>query len=251
MTGPSMTPDHIYTFTHTDGRVDGPYPSVTSLKPAKDFGWWQAKLAAERAIDTWGEWVGMGDRRDAIAHIAGAADDHRNNAADIGTRAHAWCEQRAAGTVSSPDEDIVGHAEQFEQFLARWKPRYLYVEQVVFSPTHRYAGTFDAIAEIDGLGTVMLDIKTGKRVYGDVALQLAAYANADWMGLEDGTTQPVPRIDNYMVLHLRPRSHHLIPITVTNPDTFRAFLYSAEVHRFNATADRLVGPPILPSLEAL
>lgn len=247
-----MTPDHHYSFTHADGRTVGPYPGVTGLLPTKDLGGWQTYMAARRAIDTWGTWAGM-EERDAVRHIQSAADDYRDAAADLGSRVHAWCEKRVlhplVWKMAVPDDaEIRGHAREFEKFLADWNPRYTHVERTVFSETHGYAGTFDAICHIDGLGRVLLDIKSGRTVRGETAMQLAAYASADYIANDDGTTELIGHIDNYVVLHLRPRSHHLVPMAVTLPDTFNDFLYSKEVHRINAAADRLVGPELFPSL---
>jgi len=51
------------------------------------------------------------------------------------------------------------------------------VEQVVYSEKHRYAGTLDLLAEVNGVLTVV-DWKTGKAVYSEAHLQNAAYRQA-------------------------------------------------------------------------
>lgn len=241
------TDDHWYSFTPADGDPIGPWPGVTGLTPTKDLSGWQTYMAARCAIDTWAQWAGMDNDRQAIDWIAGAADRHRDEAARIGSLAHDWCEHRALGTHHDPDPEIRGHAAQFEKFLTDWNPTYRHVEAVVFNTEHRYAGTLDAIADIPGYGTCLLDIKTGKTIRGPEALQLAAYANATFIAHDDGTTEPLPHIDHHLILHLRPRSHHLLPLTVT-ADTFVDFLYSVAVHRFMASADRLVGDELHPPL---
>lgn len=52
-----------------------------------------------------------------------------------------------------------------------------YVEKQIFHPGHRYAGTIDVMALIDGKFGV-LDIKTSQGIYRDYNLQTAAYMGA-------------------------------------------------------------------------
>jgi hypothetical protein len=64
----------------------------------------------------------------------------------------------------------------------------------VFSRTHKYAGTADVIARMKigkDIVPVIIDIKTSKAIYDDVALQLCAYARADFVGMEDGSEEPL------------------------------------------------------------
>ncbi|MBI2582816.1 hypothetical protein HYW30_01230 [Candidatus Azambacteria bacterium] len=51
------------------------------------------------------------------------------------------------------------------------------VEKRIHHPTHRYAGTIDVLATLDGKRGI-LDIKTGAAVYRDYRMQTAAYFDA-------------------------------------------------------------------------
>ncbi len=75
------------------------------------------------------------------------------------------------------------------------------VETRVVSHDHRYAGTVDAVALIDGkLG--VLDIKTSQSIYRDYNLQTAAYMAALKDRLEGLETRWILRIDqSQMCLH--------------------------------------------------
>jgi hypothetical protein len=76
------------------------------------------------------------------------------------------------------------------QFLEDEQPEIIWSEHTVFSRTHKYAGTADVIARMkvgETLVPVVIDVKTSKAVYDDVALQLCAYAKADFVGRPDGT----------------------------------------------------------------
>lgn len=68
------------------------------------------------------------------------------------------------------------------------------MERRIIHPEFRYAGTVDAVAEINGrLG--ILDIKTSKAIYRDYNLQTAAYFDALKEELPDLTTRWILRID--------------------------------------------------------
>src|SRR4029453_3802172 len=91
------------------------------------------------------------------------------------------------------------HAESYlsglDRFLADHTPGFLAAEQTVYSRRYGYAGTFDLLATLPGHGLVLVDVKTGNRVYPEVCLQLAAYAPADFIGQPDPITeQPLPAI---------------------------------------------------------
>ncbi len=100
------------------------------------------------------------------------------------------------------------------------------------------------------MGTTLLDIKTGKGVYGDTAWQLAAYGGADevvigppWKAL------PMPDVDCYAVLHLRPRSVRFVPFTIP-PELFDRFVMLADIKAFletdtwkHAMGTQLANPP--------
>jgi hypothetical protein len=68
------------------------------------------------------------------------------------------------------------------------------VERRIVNRDHRYAGTVDAIARIDGkLG--VLDIKTSSSIYRDYCLQTSAYMDALKNEFEDLSTRWILKID--------------------------------------------------------
>lgn len=106
-------------------------------------------------------------------------------AQNIGSEAHArmeWVLRGRAGPEPECSEKAQWASMAGEDWLEKvdFKPRY--VEQTIWSEHHGYAGTMDAFGEADlpGIGRVplVLDFKTGKAVYPEARLQLAAYRNA-------------------------------------------------------------------------
>lgn len=174
---------------------------------------WAAKMAAEFAVDNLGAiaaLVDAGQKRAAVDMIKGARYRDMNEKADRGTIVHAAVEAYVAGAPLS-EKDIAVRLEEARlpkgiakaavpmvqgvlTFLQDAEPEILWSEATVYSRTHGYAGTADLIARMHVGGSrvpVVIDIKTSKAIYDETALQLCAYARADFVGLDDGTEAPV------------------------------------------------------------
>jgi hypothetical protein len=167
--------------------------------------------------------------------------------ASLGSRVHAKAEiiSRDGNTGDIP-EDEKPFVDNFLQFLADFSPTYLEAESSVFSRKYGYAGTLDAIVQIDGKNHV-LDIKTGKSVWPEVALQLAAYRHADFIGRANGEEAPMHDTDDVgLVLHLRPDKYELVPVDISLP-TFDTFLSALDMHRWTRLYSKdIVRPAIRP-----
>jgi hypothetical protein len=110
--------------------------------------------------------------------------------AEIGSQAHGyieWTLRRERGEAVGPEPRMSDKAlwafMVWQDWQAMVKLRPLALEQVVWSTTHRYAGTLDVLAEITlpgqpGPVPVVGDIKTGKAVYPEALLQVSAYTAA-------------------------------------------------------------------------
>src|SRR3989344_826288 len=108
-----------------------------------------------------------------------AAQNTTEKSAQEGTLLHAAAEAILLGEEPQVAPLIQPAISAFREFLAKTDIRVAagQVEMRIKSDTHRYAGTIDALAEIDGrLG--VLDIKTSSAVYRDYNLQTAAYMEA-------------------------------------------------------------------------
>lgn len=232
--------------------TDKQYRSVTNVlsvidKPALKP--WAAKKTAEFAWDHRETWVNL-PRMAAVDLMKREALRYTGAAADIGTAVHELAEKYVRGEeleLDVPIDGTDGHIRQFVQFLADFSPEYLMVEATVYCEKPRYAGTLDAIVEIPGMGTFVLDIKTGG-VWPEAALQLAAYANADYAIVgPPWAQQEIPHIDGGLILQLKPRSYQLVPVDVAG-DVFTAFRAAACLAAFKAERfDFLVGDPVEPS----
>lgn len=216
-----------------------------ALKP------WGEKLVATTAVDKLNQWETM-DRDDAIDWLKRSPFRETDRAAVQGSHIHDWAEKHVLGlpvAVEDAPEIQRPYLDGFLRFIAEWHPEYEMTEASVFSRRYRYAGTLDAIVTLDGIGRLLVDYKTGKGVYGEVGLQLAAYRYAEFVGLPDGSEAPMPKVDGAAVLHLTPTGYRLIPVQA-DETAWRYFLYAQQVRLFCVDhASTVLGQPLIPAQE--
>jgi len=238
------------------------YPGVTSVvgmlpKPFLQF--WSAKMAAELAVDSLDFIEGVhkrGGRDAAVQYVSGAARRYTKERSDIGSKAHDMFERMIRGQhVGFVSPDMRPYQRNFAAFLDAVQPELVRAEDVAWSDTHRYAGSFDGILRLrlDEYGKpdpqgdpalVIADWKTGKNTYPDVALQMAAYAHADKVIAPDGSEAPMPKFDGAVVLHITDEQAAFKPVKISAP-VFDHFLHLRSTFDWDRTESKnVVGDPI-------
>ena len=108
---------------------------------------------------------------------------YTDEAAAIGTLAHAMVQahlQKDELNMDQYSKIQIDHAENSLISFFEWKSRHLVdpilCETPMVSEELKYGGTLDCYCMLDG-EPVLLDIKTGKAVYEEYFVQLAAYRN--------------------------------------------------------------------------
>ena len=212
----------FYVSPTTGEKVPG-VTSVLNQLPKPFLQYWAAKVVAETAVDNLGGWVNLamnGDRDGAVDYLKRAPGRNTGKAADIGTEAHDIMEKLARGEkLGRVAPDMKWAVDNFNQFLDAFQPEFLHLEETVWNASPGYAGSFDAIAKIDG-ETLILDWKTTRSgVHAEVALQMCAYANADYIISPEGDQVELPVIDGAAVFHTRPDGEgwKLVPVAI-DPD---------------------------------
>ncbi|MFF7408687.1 hypothetical protein [Streptomyces lydicus] len=245
---------------------DTKYPGVTrivGMLPKPFLQRWSANMAAELALDSIDYLQRMvdQDREGAKRYVAGAAYRYTDARAKIGSRAHDLFERMIRGErVNRVHPDLVMYQRHFAEFLAVVKPVLVRAEDVAWSDTHGYAGSFDAWLmirvtvlpdgswELDPDGhnplsvwvSVIADWKTSKSVWASVALQMSAYAHADKIIAPDGTEEDMPAFDGAVVLHITPDGWDLIRVRIDREDVFAAFLHLRETLKWESTLSKTV-----------
>lgn len=152
---------------------------------------WAARTAASLVLDD-------PEQYSTAEAAAGGIYGASKRAMQRGSRVHAYADGSSDGL-----EGEEGYAIAYECFRSTCRPEPIHTECNVYSTTHGYAGTTDLIATMGG-DVWMLDYKTGKAVYDEAKLQLAAYAAADFILPYGPDPQPVdlPKIDHTGVVLL-------------------------------------------------
>lgn len=200
---------------------------------------WKIGMAANHANENWEE---MSDWHPAERKLAmtAAHQEYTDERSRVGTLVHETVEALIKGTPVEIPKEIAGYIGQFSKFVMNKRPVWIESEVTVWSRRYGYAGTADAIAEIDGR-TWLIDFKTGKGVYPEYGMQLAALLHAGSIIRPDCTEEEMMDIGCLGILHLRPRSHRLIPVK-RDEECFRAFKAALELHRWkDEVADHVLG----------
>lgn len=238
------------------------YPGVTSvvgMLPKPFLAYWQAKMVAELAVDSLDfiEQMARRDRDGAVQYLKGAATRYTKTRAKVGSDAHDLFERLIRGQyVGRVHPDMEPYRRHFESFLAAVQPELVRAEDVAWSDTHEYAGSFDGILRLkldengkpDPTGEsalVMADWKTSKATYPDVALQMSAYAHADFIVDPAGNREAMPKFDGAVVLHITQDQAAFKPVRIDEADVFAQFLHLRQTFEWDRKISKTVlGDPI-------
>ena len=242
MTSPPLAQETDFGRKYVNFRTGEAVPSITTCmkmiaKPEVED--WKIRMTADHANGHWEE-MAQWSPADRKAAMTGAHGAYTNEKAALGTLIHGICDSWMKGIPAETPKAASPYMTQFSRFLMDRRPVFAETEVTVWSRTLRYAGTADAVAEIDGRVT-LIDIKTGRGIYGEHGLQLSALKNADFIIRDDCTEEPIPEIDQLAVLHLRPRSCRLVLIR-REEECFRAFRAARELFHWRfEVADDVLG----------
>ena len=247
MTQPALAvtqPDGSRKYVHP--RTGEVAPSVTTIlkvldKPALQF--WSARVAADHAWDN-REQLALFSERDFKVAIKDAHKTEADEAAGLGTLIHSLCEERwDRDDPAEIPKQADSFMKQFTLFRARFQPKLLLREATFWNSTANYAGTADAVVMI-GKECWLLDIKTGKGIYPEHGLQLAALGYSEFQIEPDGSQFEMPPITKYALLHLRPRSYKLVEV-LHPAKCFAAFLACRELWQWQQyIAPEVLGAPL-------
>ena len=125
-----------------------------------------------------------------------AAQDITQKSAEEGTLIHETVEGLLLGKNPEIPQSIAPAVRAFVDFVDKKNIQVTpeLVEKRVVHEDHRYAGTVDALALIDGKFGV-LDIKTSQAIYRDYNLQTSAYMDALKNNYENLQTRWILKID--------------------------------------------------------
>ncbi len=199
-----------YKIQHPDTGKELGYTRVTTIaKTLDDTGSladWKTRMAL----------TGIVQRPDLLAQASTALDDRSKmnkiaqdaidaagaySRANLGTALHAITEQIDRGLKPQILQGLQADIETYVAATAAWDMRMQaeWIEVLLINDELQYAGTADRIVQLRDGRLVIFDLKTGTDLsysYGSIAVQLAAYANAEWIyDWRTGERKPLPDID--------------------------------------------------------
>jgi len=211
------------------------YPSVTTLRrivgvPFSLVQWMQANVMNAVIADPDIAKVGTTAKGkteqpiDIRRRIRAAADAEREQSADRGSRVHEAAEKHTL--VSAADPDVAPFLAQFYDWVEKSGAKTLAQEGQVFNLTLGYAGSYDLIVQLPDGRIVVVDIKTGKNIYADHALQLMGYGLGEFVAwgddVDEQQTQLLKSAHGLAVLHLTETGWEFVELKVTS-ELRRAF----------------------------
>lgn len=133
-----------------------------------------------------------------------AATEERDRAARLGIKVHQAVETGVRPEIA--DADIARKLGSFHHWLARSGARILRHEYRIYNLTVGYGGTVDLLVVLPNGRVFVVDIKSGKNLWGEHALQVMGYLQGEFVGLDDvvdeGLTAFHRGVHGMAVLHL-------------------------------------------------
>jgi hypothetical protein len=192
--------------------------------------------------------------RDAMVDgLKSAHRTARDTAATRGTEIHKLADQIVHGAEVEVPEHLLGYVTGYVRWLEQFDVTPQLTERHIASRRWQYGGTFDLLGTF-GRGqwagrTPMLDLKSGSGVYGEAAIQLAAYARAEFYLDDNGDEQPMPDIDCSAVVHITDGETVMFPAAKTPAvldEQFKLFTHVAFVARRVKWIGEQLGDPMHP-----
>lgn len=219
---------------------------------------WSAKVEREACVDAavtlHSDWEnlkasGAAEYRQILLERIGkqkASTKLASAAADIGTGTHnlvEWWAKTRIGLDAGKRPEVSEKSEWGFMAFEDWAKAHEFTpirsEMVVFSHAFKIAGTLDLLGYIDG-NLKLVDIKTGKAVYGEAKLQCAAYyVCLKEMGSKDGMSQLIH--DSAIILRL-PKvdtdpEFEAVPVELLDGH-FQAFLHAKELRLWQIAEEK-------------
>lgn len=204
---------------------------------------WAPKAVAEWVADNLDEVAEMAtwDRDAIVNELKGKPWAQRDAAADRGTEVHELAEQLVRGELVNVPAELENHVNNYVAFLNAWEPRPVLVEGTVANRQWGYAGQLDLVADLPNGERALMDLKTSRGVYGNMALQVGAYRHCDRYLDADGNERSMADlgITSTYIVHITADDWNVHPIEA-DEHQYKIFQHLLWIYR-NASNDTMKG----------
>lgn len=228
-------------------------PSVTSIRRMAGIPHglhqWALGKVIDRVLDDFPKIRTLVESGDAgnvklvRTHLRAGATEERDAAAKLGTAVH---DAAATGrALSDVPPNVAPRLRQYMDWLEVSGAEVLASEFQCWNLAVGYAGTADLLVRLRDGSVWLVDLKTGKGVYGDHALQLIAYLRAEFVGsdnvVDSATTALLHEARGMAVLHLADKGWEFRSLTADAAtwNAFRGLLLFADWTAGHASADSI------------
>lgn len=193
---------------------------------------------------------------DMVKALAAVPNNYRDEAANRGSQIHDDAEKLLHGQPVDIDPILSPYVDGYLQLIDDWDIRPVLTETSCGNRANWHVGRLDSIVEIGALGNarVLLDWKTSRGIYGETALQTAAYSKSEFYvtDAEPDVEIPFPQVERTMVCHITPGGSYLHDLAKTPEEIDRhydMFLAAAFTHKTAKERDSIITEPLeLPTL---
>jgi hypothetical protein len=227
---PAIARDRYHRYTHEGVRHPGVTGIIRVLDKSDALIGWASRNTAEaalRLIDSLPELRATVGPEGVVKALTARSGWQRDEAAAAGSTIHGHAERIANGGDLPDDlpdavrERVLRYAEWWA--ASGWRVRL--AEALVVDPGVGYGGTLDLLAYDEAGRVTLADVKSGKSVYPETRLQLAAYGMAALVAPQGSpVAYPMPAVERYAVLHVTDEGVRVIDVDVDDADrdAFRA-----------------------------
>jgi hypothetical protein len=220
--------DHEYRY---EGQT---YPGVTGLLKILDKSGplmaWAARQTAEAFVATIDDIPNLIETVGAegvIKAMTSRSAWKNDEAKDLGSDVHDIADRINRGEdTGAMTPSVALRVEHYRTWLASSGWQVKISEAYVLDTAAGYGGTLDILARDADGRAVLADIKTGKGVYRETVLQLAAYGMAELIQPVGAPKAfPMPQVDRYVVLHVTSTGVREVEVPIGDVD--RQAFYAA------------------------
>ena len=213
-------------------------PSVTTIRRMAGLPHglhqWAINQVISWALDNWSiitDRLSSGELALVRHELRGAATAERDRAAALGTAVH---DAAAEGRdLTEVDPLIAPRLRQYLDWQDTSNIEILASEFQIWNLTQGYAGTVDLLGRFPNSEVWLIDLKTGKGLYGEHALQLMPYMMAEFSGeddvIDERVTALLHEVAGIALLHFTEDHWEFHGIRADRPtwDAFRGLLMFA------------------------
>jgi hypothetical protein len=230
---------------HDNGYVYRSVTNVTGALPKPALVNWAARVTAETAVEQLAAWREM-PAMDAIEWLKAAPNRGRDRAAARGTTVHAVIDNMVQGKSYEVEQLVEPWVASAMKFYHEARPRPERTETSVYDERTLCAGTFDFLGRLDAapeLGRVLIDWKTSKGVYADMAVQLVGgyLYGSEYILDDDANEIEWHEPDSALIVHFSPDGYSIRPVP-KDRTLRRAFLGALEIRKWEDEGPQIGEP---------